>query len=226
MNEWYLKEMVDTYNKETSDPAICWYEFEVNFPELVKLLPSKINSLLDFGCASGTFTSKLLEYATAVTGVDIEPMIDVARTKYLNIKFSVWDGTVPIPHELETYDVIFSKLTLQFIENLQEVADNFYNLLNKTGALIISVPHPKTIAIKQDLDYDSVVTYQRKISNTDIIINPIHRSAEEYIRICTHSGFKLDTTSEPLIADHLIEKHSLASNCNDFPKRLNLKFVK
>ena len=199
MSEWQSQSTVEEYAAKAVDPIIGWYEHEVNFPDLVRLIPKDTHSLLDFGSGPGEFTKKLTTRVPQVTGADMVPMLTIARKKYPNINFVEWNGVDSIPAELGTFDVVFSKLTLQFIEDLDTLASNFSKLLNPHGALIFSVPNPKKIASKFKLDLDTVAFYDDEIGDTGIKIHPIHRPKRIYVEAFERGGFNLVETSEPKV---------------------------
>lgn len=226
MNEWQSQSTIEEYAAKAVDPIIGWYEHEVNFPDLVRLIPEDAQSLLDFGCGPGEFTEKLTTRVPKVTGADMAPMLAIARKKYPNITFVGWDGVGAIPTEMDVFDVIFSKLTLQFIEDLDVLASNFSKLLNPHGVFILSVPNPKKIASKYNLDINSVVFYDDEIGDTGIKIHPIHRPKQIYVEAFDRNGFNLVETSEPKVPESLFEKYNVSEAYKTVSSRLNMKFVK
>ncbi len=146
MNEWFDQNTITEYSKKAVDRVWGWYEYEVNFPDLIRLLPTKRESLLDFGCGPGEFTSLLTQEADQVTGADVAPMIAVAKDKYPEVRFIAWDGGDPVSDELEKYDVVFAKLSLQFVEDLESVVRQFYKITETNGHLVVSVPNPDKIS--------------------------------------------------------------------------------
>ena len=189
MNEWQLPSVIDEYVVALADPIVSSYENEVNFPDLVKLIPSETESLLDFGCGPGGFTDKLTQTVENVIGADMTQMITIAQKRYPKIKFIEWDGSKSLPESLGTFDVIFSKLTLQFIEDIDMLAVNFSKVLNPKGAVIFSVPNPEYIAQKCGLEYEVVTQYMDKVRGTNIEIRPIHRPKQVYIDTFVKAGF-------------------------------------
>ena len=226
MNEWQSQSTVEEYATKAVDPAIGWYEYEVNFPDLVRLIPEDTQSILDFGCGPGEFTEKLTTRFPKVTGADMAPMLAVARKKYPNISFVEWDGVSAIPVEMDMFDLIFSKLTLQFIEDLDALVSNFSKLLNPHGVFILSVPNPQKTATKFKLDINSVVSYDDEIGDTGIKIHPIHRPQQTYVEVFDRNGFNLVETSEPKVPESLFEKYNVPATYKLVSSRLNMKFVR
>ncbi|MEZ4103915.1 MAG: class I SAM-dependent methyltransferase [Candidatus Paceibacterota bacterium] len=224
MNEWLDLKTIAHYAEKAVDRDWAWYEYEVNFPDLVKLLPADVGSVLDFGCGTGEFTSLLTEKADSVTGTDVSPMIDVARVKHPEIKFVVWDGNDSVPSELGVYDVIFAKLSLQFIEDLESTVKRLYKITKTDGYLIVSVPNPDKISKQFSFEGVENKRYQDEIGDTGIKINPIHRSEAEYFRVFRNAGFDVFEISKPMIPEKLCLKYNAKNG--EYSSRLNLKLRK
>ena len=208
MNEWQSQSTVEKYATKAVDTAIGRYEYEVNFPDLVRLIPEDTRSILDFGCGSGEFTEKLTARFPKVTGADMAPMLSIARKKYPNISFVEWNGVGATPVEMDMFDLIFSKL------------------LNLHGVFILSVPNPQKTATKFKLDINSVVSYDDEIGDIGIKIHPIHRPRQIYIEAFDRSGFSLVETSEPKVPESLFEKYNVPEAYRSASSRLNMKFVR
>jgi len=226
MSEWKSAEIVREYVAKTIDPVVGWYEYEVNFPDLERLIPKDAKSVLDFGCGAGEFTEKFSEVFEIVVGTDIEPMLSAARMNHPDLNLVEWNGESEIPNELGKYDVIFSKLVLQFIDNLEQVASNFRSILNDAGTVVVSVPNPKKISEKFNLDPDKVTRYDDEVGNTGIKIRPIYRPKEYYLEIFTNVGFEILEISEPLVSEDVLKKYNVSPEYNKVPGRLNLKLKK
>jgi trans-aconitate methyltransferase len=218
MSEWQRKEIVEDYAQKTADPVLSQYEREVNFPDLERLLSRDAESLLDFGCGPGEFTKELTGMIPRVEGADLAPMITIARTRYPEINFFEWDGVTKVPDQIRTFDVIFSKLTIQFIEDLDSLASNFLSILNDGGVVVFSVPNPEYIAHKHSLEYGIVKSYRDIVPGTNIEIHPLHRSRKVYTDTFEKAGFIFVEWSEPFSSQG-IEPAGQS-------KRLNFKFRK
>ncbi|MCB9811189.1 MAG: methyltransferase domain-containing protein [Candidatus Nomurabacteria bacterium] len=224
MNEWLDNKTIAEYAEKAVDRDWAWYEYEVNFPDLVELLPADVGSMLDFGCGTGEFTSLLTEKADSVIGTDVAPMIDMARIKNPEVKFVVWDGNDSVPYELGVYDVIFAKLSLQFIEDLESTVKRLYKITKTDGFLIVSVPNPDKICKQFSLESVDNKRYQDEIGDTGIKINPVHRSETEYLRIFRSVGFEVVEVSKPMIPEELCLKYDAKNG--EYSSRLNLKLRK
>ena len=216
--------MVKEYAAKAVDPVTGWYEHEVNFPNLETMIPAHAQTILDFGCGSGEFTHKLSQrYNT--TGADMAPMVTVARQNYPELPIIEWDGGPLFPEALGSYDVIFSKLVLQFIQDLDMIASHFKKILHPTGCVIFSVPNPVKISMKFGIPPDTVTPYVDHIGDTGIETHPIYRSQATYVEIFTSAGFDLSATNEPLVPPEVLLKHSVSADYNKLSNRLNMRFV-
>jgi len=224
-NEWQSKAMVKEYAAKAVDTVVGWYEYEVNFPDLVRLIPSEAQSLIDFGCGPGEFTKKLSVMFPIVVGVDMAPMLRIAHKNFPDINFVEWNGST-YPYNLIKVDVIFSKLTLQFVKDLNILTAHFVEILNDNGFVIFSVPNSSKISEKFNLKADSISIYKDEIGNTGIKIYPIYRSQQVYINTFEKAGLILVEISEPKISKELQKKYNVPVKYCEQSNRLNMKFQK
>ena len=223
MSEWRSEAVVKEYADKTSNPVTGWYEYLVNFPDLARLIPDEAESVLDYGCGVGDFTQKLAQKFTTVVGADIEPILSIARSAHSELPFIEWDGSAALLSDIGTYDVIFSKLVIQFIPDLDALAANFRKILNKDGLVVLSVPNPPRIAEKFHLVPDSIASYDDEVGTTGIKIHPIYRSKQNYIDVFTRAGFALVEVSEPETPRTLAEQHNYPVDADKGSRRLNIK---
>lgn len=119
---------------------------------LVKCLNHKIGTLimpgdtvLDFGCGTGTITLRIARNANKVYGVDVsEGMLKRAQQNLKNQHIDNADFT-KITSLNEMFKDDFFQVTttfnvLQYIENRKELFSQFYKLLKTQGTLIVAVP--------------------------------------------------------------------------------------
>lgn len=222
--EWNDRATIDEYAAKAMDPVVGWYEYEVNFPDLLQLFPSGTRKVIDYGCGPGEFTFELTKHFPVVVGVDMEQMISVAQSKFPNIHFTKISDGGGFPEEVMNADVIFSKLTLQFVQDLVSLARSFFMGLGKSGCVIFSVPHPHKVALEYDLNPDVTTPYTDYIGDTGIEIHPINRSRNDYIEIFESAGFALVDESEPMIPEELVIKYNKPNG--PYSSRLNMKFQK
>jgi SAM-dependent methyltransferase len=115
-------------------------------PAIRSLLPS-VNGLhvLDAGCSGGAHSQWLVEQGARVTAMDVSAqMVRLARErlgtrahvlqKDLRSKLDfLEDGSV---------DVVFSSLTLHYLERWEPTLQEFHRLLAPSGLLVFSTHHP------------------------------------------------------------------------------------
>lgn len=103
-----------------------------------KNMPKKI---LDVGCASGWFLSKLWEeYPKAsYAGVDVhKKAIDYGKKRYKNLKLICADAhSLPFPNE--SFDVVICTEVLEHVKNPEKVLREIKRVLTKDGIAIIEM---------------------------------------------------------------------------------------
>nr|WP_320057843.1 class I SAM-dependent methyltransferase [uncultured Bacteroides sp.] len=119
---------------------------------LVKCINNKFDTyimpddtVLDFGCGTGTITLRIARDANKVYGVDIsEGMLKRAQ---LNLKNQSIDNAefikITVLNEMfqtDSFQIVTIFNVLQYIENRKELLDQLYRLLKYQGLLIASVP--------------------------------------------------------------------------------------
>lgn len=119
---------------------------------LVKCINNKFDTyimpgdtVLDFGCGTGTITLRIARDANKVYGVDIsEGMLKRAQ---LNLKNQSIDNAEFIKitaldemFQNDSFKIVTVFNVLQYIENRKELLEQLYRLLKYQGLLIVSVP--------------------------------------------------------------------------------------
>lgn len=119
---------------------------------LVKLLGSRFpvyikpsDTVLDFGCGTGTITLRIGGHAKTVRGVDVSTGMLVRAQQNLSnnrienvtfTKITELDGMF----NNDYFEAITCFNVLQYIEDRKELLKRFYKLLNPGGTLMIAVP--------------------------------------------------------------------------------------
>lgn len=225
-NPWQSSRFAQQYAADVADPKRDWYEIEVNFPSIVRLIPEGTRKILDFGCGPGDFTAKLAADNYIVDGCDSsEPMLDIARHSYPSIEFFGWDFQHQPSSDHTKYDVVIAKLVVQFIQDLDEFAVAVNTILQPQGSLVISIPHPVYTA-KRVTNYWKESEYHQEISKYGIYDTMIHRSLEQYATTFTKTGYVLTSLSEPQVTTEQLKKYSVGQDKFALPKRLNMRLQK
>jgi trans-aconitate methyltransferase len=152
-------------------------------------------------------------------------MLNIAHANHPGIHFFEWDFHNKLPQSHAKYDVVISKLAVQFINDLSKFATAVSEVLRPSGVLIISVPHPVHTA-KQVSNYWEEAEYRQQISKYGIYDTMIHRSAERYAAIFTQSGFAITGISEPAVKLEQLQRHDVRREEFLLPKRLNMRLQK
>lgn len=109
-----------------------------------KLQPT---SILDLGCGTGYFTRKLSgRYPNAkVTGADLaKGMIDFCRAQS-NQEYYVCADALKLPFDNNSFDFVFSNLTIQWIEELPQLFQELNRVLKPEGLLLFTTLGPDTL---------------------------------------------------------------------------------
>src|SRR6188472_1275518 len=95
MDQWRSLELAKEYSDKATNPSVNWYEYEVNLPDLLSLIPTGAKSILDFGSGPGDVTAIIAKQFpdAAVEGCDAsEAMLDLAKQQFSSTDFYKWDG--------------------------------------------------------------------------------------------------------------------------------------
>lgn len=132
MNKDWNPELYLKFNKERTQPSIDLVS-RINFDK-----PEKI---IDIGCGPGNSTRILnLRWPDSkIVGADNSPaMIEKAKKDYPEQEWRILDAGT---HEFnETFDIVFSNATLQWIPDHSRLLKKFYNLLPDKGILAVQIP--------------------------------------------------------------------------------------
>jgi trans-aconitate 2-methyltransferase len=123
----YLK-----FDKERTQPSI----------DLVSRIKSDNPlKIIDIGCGPGNSTQILIQKwpDSHIIGIDNSPaMIEKAKNDYPNQNWKLLDaGINEIP---DTYDIIFSNATIQWIPNHMELFKKLFRILNEKGVIAVQIP--------------------------------------------------------------------------------------
>lgn len=101
----------------------------------------KIKSAMEFGCGTGLISFNLVDKIKNMTLIDnSEEMIQVVNKKisdydFQNIK-SICDNITDMKIN-DTYDVIYSSMSLHHIVDVKDLINKLYKLINNNGVLCI-----------------------------------------------------------------------------------------
>ena len=151
-----IEENNDPFN---DPPALQEYMNQWDGALFLKSLNLTANkSVLEIGVGTGRIAVKVAPHCKRLVGVDISPKT-IERAKenlkdYSNISFVCADfNTHPFN---ETFDIIYSSLTMMHFENKQQVISKVDTLLDKGGVFCLSID-------KNQSDYIDMGTRKIKI---------------------------------------------------------------
>lgn len=102
--------------------------------------PQKNEKALDLGCGTGIYTIWLSKMGLEVTGVDISTeMLSKAKEKVrlenLKTHFILAD-IHELPFDDNTFDLVVSNVTLEFVEDPKKVVNEVFRVLKKGGRFV------------------------------------------------------------------------------------------
>lgn len=182
--------MIDENNDPFRDPPILKeYMNKWDGQIFVKSLKlDKKKKVLEVGIGTGRIAEKIAPYCLTLTGIDISPKT-VKRAKenlkdYHNISF-ICDDFNTYRFE-ETFDVIYSSLTMMHFENKKDVISKIDKLLNKDGIFCISIDKDQSEYI--DMQTRKIKIYPDTCENiilcikeTDMTVVDVFETENAYI---------------------------------------------
>ncbi len=175
--------LIEEQNDPFRDPPILQEYMSkwdgVPFLEALEL--SKDKSVLEIGIGTGRIAVKVAPRCLKMTGIDISPQT-IERAKdnlkeYSNISFICSDFN---SHEFdETFDVIYSSLTMMHFKNKVTVITKVDKLLNDNGIFCLSIDKNQNEYI--DMGTRKIKVYPDNIDNTVSIIGETEMSVVDVI---------------------------------------------
>lgn len=174
----------------------------------------KNKTILDLGCGIGEFTKYFADNgAKRVTGIDVSKRVLDYAVEYNNAENIEYlnKDIVDLSSVDEKFDIVFSDIVFNYIEDFNKLMHDISNLLNDNGVVIFSQIHPISTAslsiestwtkdengnLKFLLDnYSNVSVRKRKYF--DGMFNFYHRRFEEIINISIQNNFEIIKVVEP-----------------------------
>ena len=168
-------------------------------------------TILDLGCGIGVFSKDLSNKAKKVVGIDIsEKCIEYAKSKNNsdNIDYFTMDIN-NINLFKEKFDIVFSDMVFNYIEDYDKLLLNINELLNDNGIVVFSQVHPISTAslgesswvnedgkLKFQMDnYSNVSKRYREYFEGNFEL--YHRRFEDLINIAIKNNFEIVELFEP-----------------------------
>lgn len=162
---------------------------EESYEKLIKYFcqmaaPKTFEKILDLGCGSGSFTSRLAQTFPNIIGIDISPeLVGYAKKRTLNVIYRVGDiENLDIPANSVDVCALFG--VLHHFENIENVMREVYRVLKKGGRFWSYDPHKYNPAFF--IYRDSSSPFMSKIGRTE---NERLVTKAELKNVCTKVGF-------------------------------------
>lgn len=168
-------------------------------------------TILDLGCGIGVFSKDFSNRAKRVVGIDIsEKCIEYAKINNNsdNIDYLTMDIN-NLNLIKEKFDIVFSDMVFNYIEDYNKLLLNIYNLLNENGIVIFSQVHPISTAslgesswvkendkLRFQMDNYSNVSKRYRIY-FEGTFELYHRRFEDLINIAIKNNFEIVELFEP-----------------------------
>lgn len=194
-HQWY-----DSLVKEKGH----YYHESIILPSLLKALPKKTTTVIDFGCGQGIL-SRMLPSEIEYFGIDLSSsLIKKAKelAKHKNQKFYVGDVCKTLPLEKKDFfDCGFFILSLQNMSHPMNALKTASYHLKKGGTLIIVLNHPSFRIPRQSswgIDEKQKIQYRRVNSYMTPLEVPIqaHPSKKEESSVLYSYHYPLSSYSQ------------------------------
>ncbi|WP_211748806.1 methyltransferase [Paenibacillus sp. Marseille-Q4541] len=165
-------------------------------------------SILDVGCGDARFGWKLLqagakhytglEGSQNMYGLAVRTLQEVpSQSKVIHTTIEDWTQAQN-PKEASSYDLVVSRLVLHYIEDLESIFNQIYEVMKPGGRFIFSVEHPVITSTLQPtgLRTDWVVDqyFVPGYRTQDWMGGPVmkfHRTVEDYFQAGRSAGFQV-----------------------------------
>jgi SAM-dependent methyltransferase len=160
--------------------------------------------VLDLGCGDARYGRRLIERGCAsYVGVDGSGrMVELAEQALAGSRGSVRQANIEgLALPQGTLDVVISRMTLHWLEDLAPTFESIARALRPSGKLVFSVEHPVLTCCAEArvegqprghwLVDDYFVTGPRTSRWFGVTVRKFHRSVEEYFRLLRSAGFRV-----------------------------------
>jgi ubiquinone/menaquinone biosynthesis C-methylase UbiE len=190
------------------------YRNDLLMPFMLELLGDvRSISILDLGCGEGGYSRELAARGARVAGVDGSArLIDVARQRATNIRYSVANANAMEEIDSESFEIVMASMSLMDIEDYDGAVNEVRRVLQPGGRLFMSITHPCFSPpvsgwIKSEsgeLKFFAVDRYMERAEWDDFIAEsfqrPVvrrHKPLHEFIEPLLRRGFLLRAFHEP-----------------------------
>jgi len=213
--------VAENYDSLVGDSGDFNHKTYIN-PVVLEILGNvKNKNILDLACGQGYFSKILADKGARVAGVDIsENLISIAKEKFEspNIQFLVRDGSNLEGIKDNQFEAVVCNMSFHDIKNVAETIDEIARVIQISGKLIFSIPHPWTHmgkSVKENRNYylrlekyKSELEIPNKLYGKEGIVS-FHRSLEFYVNKLTQHKFEITNFVE------ICKEHSKGERITD-----------
>ncbi|MBP1988253.1 class I SAM-dependent methyltransferase [Halolamina salifodinae] len=179
------------------------YQRHYVWPAAASMLP-EVDGLdvLDAGCGVGSYTEWFHDNGAAVVAVDAsEDALASARERCPeDVTFYQQNLTEPFEFaDSDSFDLVFSNLVLDHIEDWCPVFETFARVLRPGGTVVFTTIHPfrRYLNHRDDLaNYYETEGYVVEWGSTDVEIESYYRPIGEVVNAVADAGFRIDEFRE------------------------------
>lgn len=204
--DWFDQNMGsggDELNSKIIDPFIS-----------ISLGDTSSKAILDSGCGNGYLAAGFAAKAKRVIGTDFAGnFVKLCQKKYANIvnlEFLQYDVTKPMPFADNFFDIVLSKMVLQYVPEISTFAKESYRVLGDSGKLVVVIDHPfhtqfyfaQQVVGKPNPKYPTLHDYFDKSEQTKLSLwGKVElawypRKVSDYIMPFIERGYTLKTINE------------------------------
>jgi ubiquinone/menaquinone biosynthesis C-methylase UbiE len=189
-NRWGIEEFFSTGVAEIQD-VMAWLESIYPLP--------RRRRALDFGCGVGRVTQPLAAFFDEAVGVDVAPSMIRLAVQYNRCgercRYVLNEAEHLRCFEDETFDLIYSGLTLQHMEpsHAQGYLAEFTRILSPGGAMVFQLPsEPSRSGLKfafgRFIDHLYVTFYRRVVRRDEPLMRMFSIRREEVLQLMLNRG--------------------------------------
>ncbi|MDD5583472.1 MAG: class I SAM-dependent methyltransferase [Candidatus Omnitrophica bacterium] len=180
----------------------------------------KQGAILDFGCADGTFLSKLSSNWSK-SGIDISKKAIDKGLKQWNYDFYCGDiGTLDIPEN--KFDVVTMWMVIEHLQRPEEVISKLKMTMKKKGLLVIRTPNRDSLLTRLAVFFYRV-SFGKVHAPLDLFYNKLHLfyfNLKSLTYLLEDNGFLVVRTAQD---ERYVTKHAL--HLFSWPKRTALAII-
>lgn len=194
-------------SRQESPWGDSYFQQYYSWPATQEVLPAvDRDAVLVAGCGRGDHVEWFLDRDATVVGIDVsEQAVRTARDRFGDdAAFHCADVTDPLDFAADTFDLVFSHLALDHVENWRPVFEEFHRVLDARGTLVFTVVHPQYFRDEHGVA-NAYETEEVVVSWAGAKIPAYHRPTSLILEILLTAGFDLEAFEEPKPREELAE---------------------